>query len=164
MTRKEQIEKAAYQALSTDREVNEMSAFIHGAIWADSNPEIKEKKLSFDFEYLYNLYPPRPNQNKKAAFKRLASQIKTSSQYDQLQKAIFNYSNYVTVKRVEPDFIKQFSTFVNNWEEWTVPWRKTEVKIPRVPQGIPAELNKPDPRTGPMSPEIKGLLDKMRGR
>lgn len=123
-----------------------------------------EENTSFDFEYLFQLYPPRPNQNKKSAFKRLGSQIKSKSQYDQLQKAIFNYSNYVTVKRIEPDFIKQFSTFVNNWEEWLVPWRKTEVSQPRTPRGIPAELEKEDPRKGPMSPEIKSLLDKMRGK
>lgn len=159
MTRKEQALKAAHDIGWLDCEFQDQ-AFMEGALWADKHPYVRETPVVFDFEYLYNLYPPRPNQNKKAAFKRLASQIKTSHQYDQLQKAIFNYSNYVTVKRVEPDFIKQFSTFVNNWEEWIVPWRKNEVRPPRIPQGIPHELNKPDPRTGPMSSDIKALLDK----
>lgn len=136
--------------------------FHHGYNWADENP-ISKVKEGFDFEYIYSLYPPRPNQNKKKAMSRLKSIIKNHQQYEQLIQATNNYANYVVVKRVESEFIKQFFTFVNNWEEWMAPWRKTEVVKSRAPQGIPAELNKPDPRTGPMSPEIKSLLDKMRG-
>lgn len=63
MTRREQIEKAAYTALERDLEVNELESFILGAKWSDINPPENwiaysekykniQEKLSIAVEYL----------------------------------------------------------------------------------------------------------------
>ena len=44
--------------------------------------------------------------------------IKTEKQYGDLITAINNYSNYVSENELEVKFVKLFSTFMNEWEDW----------------------------------------------
>jgi hypothetical protein len=74
---------------------------------------------SFDFESVYERYPIK--KGKKAAMKKLASSIKTQEQFDAFAKAVNNYLAEIAHNKTEPRFIKHFSTFVNNYEDYLNP-------------------------------------------
>lgn len=72
------------------------------------------QKKTFDFEAIYKLYPKK--RGKKKGMQRCLSQIDNQKKYDQLTTAILNYKE--EVKNTDIEFIKQFDTFMNCWEDW----------------------------------------------
>lgn len=71
---------------------------------------------SFNFDHLYQLYPKKAG--KKIGVQRCESQIKSSDKYDQLKLSIENYSQQCRNDDTDRKYIKQFSTFMNCWEDY----------------------------------------------
>lgn len=65
-------------------------------------------------EDLYELYPRKRGRTKGLAKAR--REIKTEKDYNDLKKAIENYSSEVSGS--DQQFIMYFSTFMNQWRDW----------------------------------------------
>lgn len=90
----------------------------------NSNKRIKNKyapnrieetqRNEFDFDAIYEIYPRR--RGKREGYKIFCSEIKTAHDYEQLTRAIKNYSS--TTIDTDPKFIKYFSSFMRNWRDY----------------------------------------------
>jgi hypothetical protein len=89
--------------------------------------ESKPKQPKFDLEAVYKLYPRK--QGKSEGMRRLKTQIKLPTDYEDLILAVKNYAAYCAGK--EPQFIKMFSSFVSEWRDWTDPSNGTVTLIGR---------------------------------
>jgi len=67
-----------------------------------------------NFEEIYKTYPRKIG--KKEGMQKCKNKIKTEEKYNQLKVAVENYAKYV--KSTNTQYIKHFSTFMNNWEDW----------------------------------------------
>lgn len=72
------------------------------------------KISSFDFDIVYNKYPKKVG--KKKGIECLRRSIKTIEQYNMLMQSVVNYTKLT--EKTETQFIKQFSTFSNCWEDY----------------------------------------------
>jgi len=85
----------------------------------------KRNDYPADFEAVWEAYPDRPGDSKKAAHKAWAVRIKAGVTAAQMLTGAQAYAAYVKAMRVEPQFIKQAATFFGPGEwygaDWTVP-------------------------------------------
>jgi hypothetical protein len=72
-----------------------------------------------EFETLWRMYPRKVG--KKLGMTRALAQLKTPDLVADAHQAITNYNRYVEVNKTEPRYIKQFSTFMNCWQDWVNP-------------------------------------------
>jgi hypothetical protein len=75
----------------------------------------------FDLEKLYSDFPRK--KGKKRGMVTLARLCTSQKKYDAISKAIDNYAKYCEDKDVS--YIKYFSTFMNEWEDWLEPPEET---------------------------------------
>ena len=68
----------------------------------------------FDFEAVYQNYPLK--KGKSRGMKKIQREIKKPEDFERFSRAVENYAG--EVKNTEPRFIKHFSTFVAEWEDW----------------------------------------------
>lgn len=73
----------------------------------------------FDLERVYQAYPRKLG--KAEGMSRLKAMIKTDEDYQAFEKAVANYAAYIKREKIEPRFIKQFSSFVGSQK--VQPWR-----------------------------------------
>ncbi len=73
----------------------------------------KKERKSFDFESLWLSYPKRDG--KKDALRHFNASVKTEEDFINIKKALGNYLLSDTVKN---GFIKNGSTWFNNWRDW----------------------------------------------
>lgn len=103
----------------------------------ENENETKEvKKNGFgekQFEMLWDNYPNKDG--KKEALRHFKSSVKTDQDWLDIQKAL---KNYLQSERVSKNFIKNGSTWFNNWRDW--------VKTPGI---------KPDKASGPCEALVK---------
>lgn len=123
---------------------------------------VRTNMSEFDFETVYNFYPKKEGKTKGIEFCK--SRIKTEEDYQLLLKAVNRYSKECRDERREKKFIKQFSSFMSVWRDYAYDDQSPALNQNRTPSGMPKELTLPDPRNGPMSKEMKSLLDKSLGR
>lgn len=73
-------------------------------------------------EQAYKLYPKRQgNMNKKRGMTSLKSKIKTMVKYQKFRQATVNYSIFCNRSKITgTEMVKQFSTFVGEWEDWLI--------------------------------------------
>ncbi len=69
-----------------------------------------------DFEKVYEKYPRKVG--KKRGLTTLKSTIKTPELLLAACQAVDNYKSYLEQSKTEPQFIKHFSTFANEWTDW----------------------------------------------
>lgn len=69
-----------------------------------------------DFDALWKLYPNR--QGRKAALRHFAASVKTKKNLEDIQKALTNYLASGTVRK---GYVKNGSTWFNQWEDWIDP-------------------------------------------
>ena len=100
--------------------------------------------LNFDFDALYKIYPRK--EGKSVGLRTFNAQIKTQEDYDLLLKAIKNYNHSIVVNKKDPKFFLMFSTFMNQWRDWTDASTGTV--------NVPAPPKKPLP-AAPEAPKIK---------
>lgn len=96
---------------STNESTNK-SYIIH----AQSDKSDMSESDKFDFESIYKKYPKK--EGKSRGFKILKVQIKTKEDYENIIKAIDNYSIYCSTNIKERKYIKHFSTFMGEWRDW----------------------------------------------
>ena len=70
----------------------------------------------YDFELVYKLYPRK--EGKLAGFKKLQKTIKNEEQYILLVQAVQNYAKLCQAEGRERQYIKMWSTFCNNWQDY----------------------------------------------
>ena len=66
-----------------------------------------------DFEFLWNLYPNKDG--KKAALKHFHASVKSPQDSADIQAAL---ANYLESEKVKNGYIKNGSTWFNNWRDW----------------------------------------------
>ena len=71
--------------------------------------------VSEEFKELWELYPRK--EGKKAALASYQRAKKKGVHFDDVRAGILNYLDYIKVKKIEPQFIKQGSTWFNG-EHW----------------------------------------------
>lgn len=76
--------------------------------------ELNKAKFQIEIEEAFRGYPNRKGKTK--GIERLASQIKTDAQMQDLKTAIQNYA--LECKDRNPQYIKHFSTFANCWQDY----------------------------------------------
>lgn len=81
--------------------------------------------VCFDFSNLYASYPRK--EGKSLGLRKLKSAIKTLEDFEDLKKAIDNYSKHCQKAGTEKQYIKHFSTFVSEWRDWLDPETGTAV-------------------------------------
>lgn len=69
-----------------------------------------------DFETLYRTYPNK--RGKKRGLEQCRKKIKTQEDLENLGRAIVNYGRVCRAEGREPRYIKHFSSFMSEWEEW----------------------------------------------
>jgi len=93
--------------------------------------KIREDSVSvttYDFMFLWDKYP---NQDGKIAAERhFKSTVKTDKDWEDIQTAL---GNYLKSEPVAKGFIKNGSTWFNNWRDWIVP--------PRVDKPTPKQVD-----------------------
>lgn len=73
----------------------------------------------FDFELLWDKYPNKDG--KRAAERHFRGEVKTEQDWKDINTALDNYLQSDVVKK---GFIKNGSTWFNNWRDWIVPPKK----------------------------------------
>jgi len=76
----------------------------------------KNTDIVFDIDALYNNYPRK--MGKKKGMERLKKIITTQQKYDDFLKAVKNYNIHCTDEETEQKYIKLFSTFTGEYEDW----------------------------------------------
>ena len=78
-------------------------------------PAAPSDTVSQEFEKLWSLYPRK--EGKKAAFASYQRAKKKGTTLDEVHTGIVNYLDYIKFKKIEPQYIKQGSTWFNG-EHW----------------------------------------------
>ena len=95
-------------------------------------PPASSESVSQEFEDLWSLYPRK--EGKKAAFASYQRAIKKGVHFDDVRAGILNYLDYIKAKKIEPQFIKQGSTWFNG-ECWNDEYDYS------APESSPAQQN-----------------------
>lgn len=82
-------------------------------------PAPPKKGPALDFDALYLGYPRK--EGKKDGMRTCRNSIKTVADYERFRGAITRYVANLKRKKTESRYVMKFSTFANNWEEWTSP-------------------------------------------
>lgn len=94
---------------------------------ASSARPVKVKRNDYppEFEAVWEVYPARPGDSKRAAHKAWAARLAAGATVGELLAGAQAYAAYVKTMKVEPVFIKQSATFFGPGEhfaaDWTVP-------------------------------------------
>lgn len=92
-----------------------------------------------DFEAVWEVYPERPGDSKKAAHKAWAARLAAGATVAEMLAGAQAYAAYVKAMRTEPTFIKQAATFFGPGEHFAADW---------TPPPAPAPKPAPKPATG----------------
>ena len=82
----------------------------------EKSKSIAHSAHSFDIDAVYAKYPRK--QGKKRGIEKLKRSIKKPEQFSKLMQAVENYASYCKREQREQKFIKQFSTWAGEWEDW----------------------------------------------
>lgn len=77
---------------------------------------MNKKETLFDFESLYQQYPRKLG--KKTGMRRLQRAVKSRQQFEEFKTALTNYLAYLEINAAEKRFVKHWSTFVSQFEDW----------------------------------------------
>ena len=81
----------------------------------DNPPAAPSDTVSQEFEDLWSKYPRK--EGKKAAFASYQRAKKKGATFEDVHTGILNYLDYIKAKKIEPQYIKQGSTWFNG-EHW----------------------------------------------
>lgn len=79
------------------------------------------------FEKLWNKYPSTGRVGKKHAIKHFNKTVKTKCNWEDINTAL---DNYLRCKRVKNGFVKNGSTWFNEWEDW-INWKESDSGEPQ---------------------------------
>lgn len=75
-----------------------------------------KKSKGFNFDELYAKYPRKIG--KTEAYKRLEIIVDSEEVFNEVSRAIDNYSKYCIRSNTKPEYIKHFPTFLSSWSDW----------------------------------------------
>lgn len=84
--------------------------------------KIEDKRIKniyssfFDIEALYQAYPRKVGKTK--GIEKLKKIIKSESDYQNVKTSIENYAGLVKAEQTDKKYIKHFSSFISNWEDY----------------------------------------------
>lgn len=78
----------------------------------------------------YQLFPRK--EGKKRGFASIRRQLTKPGDFDDFQWAVRQYAEFVKINNIEKKFIKHFSTFANEWEDWLDPEMVTRLERRRM--------------------------------
>ena len=78
-------------------------------------PKISEAELTEEFNILYAMYPTK--QGKKEALRRYLTIRKSGVKFEDVLNKLNNYLKYINTNQTPMQYIKQASTWFNNWED-----------------------------------------------
>lgn len=84
-----------------------------------SNVPDRVNPIDFELEKLYEKYPRK--EGKKRAFQILRRKLDSKKKMLQFEQALSNYIAILEAQKTERQYIKQFSTFANNFEDYINP-------------------------------------------
>jgi hypothetical protein len=84
--------------------------------------KVKRNDYPADFEAVWEVYPARPGDSKKAAHKAWAARLKVGATAAELLAGAQAYAAYVKAMRTEPQFILQSATFFGPSERYAADW------------------------------------------
>jgi hypothetical protein len=99
--------------------VTDTCATLHNKTLHNTTERDAHVQGVFDFDSLYQKFPRK--QGKQRGLKLCRQKIKTETAFKELELAIRNYTEYVQKNKTEQKFIKHFSTFMGEWEDWIRP-------------------------------------------
>lgn len=73
--------------------------------------------MGFDFDTPYKKYP-RKGEGKTAGMKKVSKEVKSEEDYCNFCRAVENYAELCTKNRTERQYVKMWSTFCNNWQDY----------------------------------------------
>lgn len=91
------------------------------------------------FDLIWKNYPRR--EGRKASERYFKASVHTAEDWTLIQQALDNYKRQLRFNKTDPQFIKQGSTWFNNWRDY-IENPVTEVKAPRAPY-VPPVPEKP---------------------
>ena len=97
-----------------------------------SPPAPPPDTVAEEFEWLWSQYPRK--EGKKAAFASYQRAKKKGVHFEDVRAGILNYLDYIKAKKIEPQFIKQGSTWFNG-EHWNDEYDYS------VPESAPQQSN-----------------------
>jgi len=101
------------------------------------------KKQDSTFDDFWRLYPKRPGANKAQALKQWEKRIKEGEDPQEILYGTSQYRHYCEVLKIEPQFIKQASTFIGPNKhyacEWTIVKNDKSTDFDRWLTGNPGE-------------------------
>ncbi len=119
-SKKNTISKIADKPISkiADKPISKIADEL-SAILLPTKESIKETLKQYDFESLWGKYPKKDG--RRAAERHFRASVKTDQDWRDINTAIDNYLDYIKNAKVEKQYIKNGSTFFNNWRDWITP-------------------------------------------
>lgn len=84
--------------------------------------KVKRNDYPAVFEAVWEVYPERPGDSKKAAYKAWTARINLGATPTQMLEGAKAYAAYVKAMRIEPQFVKQAATFFGPSEHYSADW------------------------------------------
>ncbi|QJE03076.1 hypothetical protein HH212_26335 [Massilia forsythiae] len=110
--------------------INELLDELDALRAAAAPAKMKRNDYPPAFDEVWQAYPTRPGDSKRAAHKAWATRIKNGATADEMLAGTRAYAAYVEATRVEPRFILQAATFFGPTEryacDWTVPEQQSK--------------------------------------
>lgn len=119
-----------YKEISCKRSASAKQKQSKGGAKSDrKGKEIKEKETKQPFEDVWEKYPKKDG--RKAAERYFNHSVKTEKDFKDFNTAMNNYLESDTVKR---GFVKNGSTFFNNWRDWIETPESVKIKSDLEPE------------------------------
>lgn len=121
---------ARFKEISSIRSANAKQKQSKGGAKSDrKGKKIKEKETKQPFEDVWEKYPKKDG--RKAAERYFNHSVKTEKDFKDFNTAMNNYLESDTVKR---GFVKNGSTFFNNWRDWIETPESVKIKSDLEPE------------------------------
>lgn len=90
--------------------------------------KVRRNDYPADFEAVWEVYPQRPGDSKKAAHKAWAARLASGATAPELLAGAQAYAAYVKALKIEPVFVKQSATFFGPSEFYLADWTPPEAQ------------------------------------
>jgi hypothetical protein len=95
---------------------------------AATPPKVKRNDYPTDFEAVWEVYPARPGDSKKAAHKAWAARLAAGATIAEMLAGAQAYAAFVKAMKIEPMFILQSATFFGPSERYAADWTPPDVQ------------------------------------